>query len=109
LLIAAYQKSYYVREKSPSLKIKEDIVGYAKYTWPLLFSRFYEAFRLDGPPLPKNDVSYQFKNLVESIGQEAVLRATLIFLLLQRFFQVYNLPVESAKSSSLTLIRQMKE
>ena len=56
MLTSAYQKSYYVREKSPAIKVKEDTVGYAKYTWPLLFSRFYEAFRLDGPPLPKNDV-----------------------------------------------------
>lgn len=57
LIRAAYQRSYYVREKSAVLKVKEDIVAYSKYTWPLLFSRFYEAFRLEGPPLPKNDVS----------------------------------------------------
>lgn len=38
------------------LKVKEDIVEYAKYKWPLLFSRFYEALRVSGPILPKNDV-----------------------------------------------------
>lgn len=39
-----------------SIKIKEDITEYAKYKWPLLFSRFYEALRIDGPLLQKNDI-----------------------------------------------------
>lgn len=38
------------------MRVKEDIVGYAKFKWPLLFSRFYEAYRNSGPNLPKNDV-----------------------------------------------------
>jgi len=38
------------------LKVKEDVVEYAKYKWPLLFSRFYEALRVSGPSLSKNDV-----------------------------------------------------
>jgi hypothetical protein len=49
-------KSYYVKERVPPVKVKEDIVNYAMYKWPLLFSRFYEAYRFSGPTLPKNDV-----------------------------------------------------
>lgn len=45
LVLQAYQKSYYLKDKIPALKVKEDIVSYAKYKWPLLFSRFYEAYR----------------------------------------------------------------
>ncbi|CAG0921158.1 unnamed protein product, partial [Notodromas monacha] len=56
LTITAFKKAYYVKEKAPSLAVKEDVVSYAKFKWPLLFSRFYEAFRYSGPNLPKNDV-----------------------------------------------------
>ena len=52
----AFRKGYFVKDVSPALKVKEDIVNYAKYKWPLLFSRFYEAYKFAGPSLPKNDV-----------------------------------------------------
>ncbi|XP_046401684.1 myosin-VIIa isoform X2 [Ischnura elegans] len=56
LVLNAFKKSYYLKEKVLPLRVKEDIVSYAKLKWPLLFSRFYEAFQNSGPNLPKNDV-----------------------------------------------------
>ena len=32
------------------------MVNFAKFKWPLLFSRFYEAVRTGGPKLPKDQV-----------------------------------------------------
>ena len=53
---AAFRRSYFMTEHVPSLTVKEDIVNYAKYKWPLLFSCFYEAYKFAGPSLPKNEV-----------------------------------------------------
>jgi myosin VIIa len=40
----------------PKLSAKEDIVLYAKITWGMMFSRFFEAVRVDGPELPTNNI-----------------------------------------------------
>jgi len=53
---SAFRHSYFVKERVASLTVKEDIVNYAKYKWPLLFSCFYEAYKFAGPSLPKNEV-----------------------------------------------------
>ncbi|XP_077987827.1 myosin-VIIa-like [Glandiceps talaboti] len=56
MVIAEHTRSYYVKEGVEKLKVKEDVVNYARFKWPLLFSRFYEAYKFSGPSLPKNDV-----------------------------------------------------
>ncbi|KAM4846695.1 unconventional myosin-VIIa isoform 1-T1 [Thomomys bottae] len=56
LAIAAHKKGIYAQRRTDTQKVKEDVVNYARFKWPLLFSRFYEAYKFSGPSLPKNDV-----------------------------------------------------
>ncbi|KAM6970400.1 unconventional myosin-VIIa [Aplochiton taeniatus] len=55
-IIAAHKKEMYTQKRPNPQKVKEDVVDFARFKWPLLFSRFYEAFKFSGPSLPKNDV-----------------------------------------------------
>ncbi|RMC07511.1 hypothetical protein DUI87_16985 [Hirundo rustica rustica] len=56
LIIAAHKKGIYTQKRADPRKVKEEVVDFARFKWPLLFSRFYEAFKFSGPSLPKNDV-----------------------------------------------------
>uniref|UniRef100_A0A8D0CXJ8 Myosin VIIA n=1 Tax=Sander lucioperca TaxID=283035 RepID=A0A8D0CXJ8_SANLU len=56
LIINAHKKGVYTKRRLNTQKVKEDVVDFARLKWPLLFSRFYEAFKFSGPSLPKNDV-----------------------------------------------------
>ncbi|KAM6945963.1 myosin VIIAa [Aplochiton taeniatus] len=55
-IMAAHKKGIYTQKRFDPQKVKEEVVDFARYKWPLLFSRFYEAFKFSGPSLPKNDV-----------------------------------------------------
>ncbi|XP_076846903.1 myosin VIIAa isoform X3 [Brachyhypopomus gauderio] len=55
-IMAAHKKGIYTQKHVDPQKVKEEVVDFARYKWPLLFSRFYEAFKFSGPSLPKNDV-----------------------------------------------------
>ncbi|XP_072308569.1 unconventional myosin-VIIa-like isoform X2 [Eucyclogobius newberryi] len=55
-IMAAHKKSIYTQKRFDSLKVKEEVVDFSRHKWPLLFSRFYEAFKFSGPSLPKNDL-----------------------------------------------------
>lgn len=52
----AFAMSISVQEKSPVIKCQEDIVTYGKISWPILFSKFFEAVKTDGPELTKNNL-----------------------------------------------------
>ncbi|KAL8618879.1 hypothetical protein ACOMHN_000886 [Nucella lapillus] len=56
LIVGKLRGGYFTNNLLKPEKVKEDVVSYAKYKWPLLFSRFYEAYKFSGPSLPKNDV-----------------------------------------------------
>ncbi|KAE9550764.1 hypothetical protein FO519_006016 [Halicephalobus sp. NKZ332] len=65
-----------VNGKSQTVEsVKEDLVTFAQYKWPLLFSRFYEAYKFSGPPLPKNEVivAVNFTGIYVVDDQEQVL------------------------------------
>uniref|UniRef100_A0A3B3ZWZ4 Myosin VIIAb n=1 Tax=Periophthalmus magnuspinnatus TaxID=409849 RepID=A0A3B3ZWZ4_9GOBI len=55
-LVTAAHKKVLSQGTSTQSWVKEDVVDLARIKWPLLFSRFYEAFKFSGPSLPKNDV-----------------------------------------------------
>ncbi|XP_030294075.1 unconventional myosin-VIIa isoform X3 [Sparus aurata] len=56
LIINAHKKGLHSKRRPNTQRVKEDVVDFARLKWPLLFSRFYEAFKFSGPSLPKNDV-----------------------------------------------------
>ncbi|XP_017574409.1 unconventional myosin-VIIa isoform X1 [Pygocentrus nattereri] len=56
VIIATHKKGIYTQKRFNPQRVKEEVVDFARFKWPLLFSRFYEAFKFSGPSLPKNDV-----------------------------------------------------
>ncbi|CAH1276800.1 unnamed protein product [Diabrotica balteata] len=53
-IVSAFINLACVKQKQPSIKAKETMVKYAQMTWPILFSKFFEAVQTSGPSLPKN-------------------------------------------------------
>ncbi|XP_061103707.1 unconventional myosin-VIIa-like isoform X1 [Conger conger] len=56
LIVTAHKKAIYTQKRMDRQRVKEEVVDFTRFKWPLLFSRFYEAFKFSGPSLPKNDV-----------------------------------------------------
>lgn len=53
---AAFKRSRCYKERLPRINAKEDIVLFAKITWTMLFSRFFEVVRTSGPELITNNL-----------------------------------------------------
>lgn len=41
----------YTQKRVDPQKVKEEVIHFARHKWPLLFSRFYEAFKVSGKHL----------------------------------------------------------
>lgn len=52
----AFRISICVKERFLPLKAQEQIVTYGKISWPILFSKFFEAMKIDGPELSSNNL-----------------------------------------------------
>uniref|UniRef100_A0A8C3DSZ7 Myosin VIIB n=1 Tax=Corvus moneduloides TaxID=1196302 RepID=A0A8C3DSZ7_CORMO len=54
LITYAHAKAPYTQDHLSSQTVKEQLVDFARFQWPLLFSRFFEVTKFSGPSLPKN-------------------------------------------------------
>lgn len=55
-ILSTFSNLIFVKQQLPSQRAKEAVVLYALSSWPILFSRFYEAIQIDGPELPKKNI-----------------------------------------------------
>lgn len=54
LITYAHAKASYTQDQFSRQTVKEQLVDFARFQWPLLFSRFFEVTKFSGPSLPKN-------------------------------------------------------
>ncbi|KAM9614023.1 unconventional myosin-VIIb [Morphnus guianensis] len=54
LITYAHAKAPYTQDRLSHQTVKEQLVDFARFQWPLLFSRFFEVTKFSGPSLPKN-------------------------------------------------------
>ena len=55
-IIAAFDEQGFTKSVVPQVQVKWHIIVTSPRKWPLQFSGLFEAFKLTGPRLPKNDV-----------------------------------------------------
>ncbi|XP_036421253.1 unconventional myosin-VIIb [Colossoma macropomum] len=55
LVSSAHAQGAYVNSRASADTVKADVVGYARLKWPIYFSKFFQASKISGPPLPQDD------------------------------------------------------
>ncbi|XP_078485190.1 unconventional myosin-VIIa-like isoform X1 [Ciona intestinalis] len=56
MIMKQHKESIYTRERWEPHRVREDVVKLARFSWPMMFSRFYEAYRISGLSLPTDEV-----------------------------------------------------
>ncbi|XP_055868462.1 myosin-VIIa-like isoform X2 [Biomphalaria glabrata] len=97
LISVKLKDSYFSNNITDALKVKQDVVSYARYKWPLLFSRFYEVSKLNGPQLSKDEALIA----VNWTGVYAVDHDEQILLELS-FPEIFNITASSFKTSGMS-------
>lgn len=64
-ILSAFSNLVFVKQHLPADKAKEAVVKYALSSWPILFSRFFEAIQISGPQLPK-------KNMIIAVNSSGI-------------------------------------
>lgn len=56
LVSNAHTQGPYSKSNKSKAEVKQEVVDYARRTWPVFFSRFYEVTYKSGPPLPMDNL-----------------------------------------------------
>ncbi|XP_076128082.1 unconventional myosin-VIIb-like [Alosa pseudoharengus] len=56
MVTAAHTQGGYIKSQKSTAAVKQELVDYARRTWPMFFSRFFEVSYRSGPPLPHENL-----------------------------------------------------
>ncbi|KAJ8418640.1 hypothetical protein AAFF_G00001390 [Aldrovandia affinis] len=56
MVSTAHLEGPYINSRKRTAAVKAEVVDYARKTWPMFFSRFFEAVKLSGPALSRNKI-----------------------------------------------------
>nr|XP_046248311.1 unconventional myosin-VIIa [Scatophagus argus] len=54
MISTAHAQGAYLSSRQKEDSVKAEMVNYTREKWPIFFSRFFEAVKVSGPPLPKS-------------------------------------------------------
>ncbi|XP_073732354.1 unconventional myosin-VIIb [Misgurnus anguillicaudatus] len=73
LVHSAHTKGPYINSTTDVIDVKSEVVQYARQKWPIYFSKFFETYKVSGPPLPQDEfvVVANWKGVSFQVGKEA--------------------------------------